>query len=75
MGPIGVGDAPEAWDEHESYAPGIAHRLRDASDSDDGAEGVAEFLNHVERDFMENLTEERHRANGYLARSLLAWHE
>ena len=73
--PIGVGDAPEAWDEYESYAPGVAHRLRDATDSAEGAKHLAEYLNHIERDFMENLTNERRRANGYLADSLLAWHE
>lgn len=73
--PIGVGDAPEAWDEYESYAPGLARRLRDATGPDDGATAVAEYLNHIERDFMENLTEERRRANGYLADSLVAWHE
>lgn len=73
--PIGVGDAPEAWDEYDDYAPGVAHRLRDAADPDEGATHVAEYLNHVERDFMGNLTSERRRANRYLADSLLAWHE
>jgi hypothetical protein len=73
--PIGVGDAPEAWDEYESYAPGVAHRLRDSADSAEGAKHLAEYLNHIERDFMGDLTKERQRANGYLADSLLAWHE
>jgi hypothetical protein len=29
--PVGAGDAPEAWDEYDSYAPVVAHRLRDAT--------------------------------------------
>jgi hypothetical protein len=73
--PVGVGDAPEAWDEYDDYAPGVAHRLRDATDSDEAIEQVAEHLNHIERDFMDGLTEERRRANVYLAASLVAWHE
>ena len=74
--PVGVGDAPEAWDEYDMYAPAVAHRLRDATDDDDeGIECVTEYLNHVERDFMGDLTEERRRANGYLAMDLVAWHE
>ncbi|HEX2071903.1 MAG TPA: hypothetical protein VHF90_09690 [Thermoleophilaceae bacterium] len=43
--PIGVGDAPEAWDEYESYAHGVVRRLRDATDSDEGAADVTEYLN------------------------------
>jgi hypothetical protein len=73
--PIGVGDAPEAWDEYDDYALGVVRRLRDATDPDQGAEAVAEYLNHVERDFMMNLTEKRRRTNRYLADSLCAWHE
>ena len=73
--PVGSGDAPEAWDEYDSYAPGVAHRLRDAANADDARERVADYLDHVERDFMEFLTEERSRANRFLADSLVAWHE
>lgn len=50
----------------------LAHRLRDATSLDDGARHVAEYLDHVERDWMEALTDERRRANRYLADSLLA---
>jgi hypothetical protein len=49
--------------------------LRDATDVDEAAERVAEYLNHVERDFMKNLTDKRRQANGYLAESLVAWYE
>lgn len=73
--PVGVGDAPEAWDEYDDYADGVAHRLRDASDPDVAAERVADYLDHIERDFMENLTPQRHQANVYLADTLVAWHE
>lgn len=45
--PIGVNDAPEAWDEYDDYVPGVADRLRDARDFDDAATGVADYLNHV----------------------------
>jgi hypothetical protein len=63
--PIGVNDAPEAWDEYDDYVPGVAYRLRDARDFDDAATGVADYLNHVERDWMEELTDEHRRANGF----------
>jgi hypothetical protein len=73
--PIGVGDTPEAWDEYEHYAPGIAHRLRDANSRDDGTASVTDYLNHVERDFMGVERDERRRTNFYLAEQLVAWHE
>ena len=55
--------------------PGVAHRLRDAPSEDAAIEQVAEHLNHVERDHIGGLTDERRRSNGYLALSLVAWHE
>jgi hypothetical protein len=74
--PICVGDAPGAWDEYDEYAPSVAYRLRDGSDADAAMQDVEEYLNHVERDFMgRDLTEQRRRANGYLAATLVAWHE
>jgi hypothetical protein len=73
--PIGVGDAAEAWDEYDSYALGVARRLLDASTADDALDGVQAYLNQVERDSMETLSDERARENGYLAASLVAWHE
>jgi hypothetical protein len=73
--PIGVGDAPEAWDEYDRYEPGVAYRLRDAADPDEAAKQVAEYLDHVERDFIECLTNEGSRKNRYLANALVAWHE
>jgi hypothetical protein len=73
--PVGVSDVPDAWDEYEHYVPGVAYRLRDAPDEDAAIEQVADYLNHVERDFMGELTDERRRSNGYLAATLVAWHE
>lgn len=73
--PIGVADAVEAWDEYDDYAPGVASRLRDATDRAEAIEHVAEYLNHIERDFMGGLEGERRRANAHLAESLVAWHE
>jgi hypothetical protein len=73
--PIGVGDAAEAWDEYDSYAPGVARRLLEASTPDDAFDSVQAYLNHVESDFMETLSDERAHENGYLAASLVAWHE
>jgi hypothetical protein len=74
--PVGVSEAPEAWDEYDDYAPSVAYRLRDATDDDVAAQQVEEFLNHVERDFMMGeLREERRQANSYLAATLVAWHE
>lgn len=73
--PIGVSDAVEAWGEYDDYAPGVANRLRDAADADEAAGSVAEYLNHIERDFMGGLTGKRRQANAYLAETLAAWHE
>ena len=73
--PVGAGDAPEAWDEYDSYALGVGRRLLEGSAPGDALASVHEYLNHVERDFMETLSDERARENGYLAASLVAWHE
>jgi len=73
--PIGVGDAPEAWDEYDGYALGIAHRLRDAADREAGVKSVAGYVDHVERDLMGILTGEGDRRSGSLAEHLVAWHE
>ncbi len=72
--PVGAGDAPEAWDEYDPYMAGVAHRLRDI-EGDGAAATVADFLNHIERDYMSGLTPEAERRNSFLAESLLAWHE
>jgi hypothetical protein len=42
--PIGVGDAPEAWDEYDSYVGGVGRRLLEAADPDRAAEAVAGYL-------------------------------
>jgi hypothetical protein len=73
--PIGVSDAAEAWDEYENYEAGVAYRLRDAPNHDETRERVAEYLNHVELDFMDGVSAGRMRENGYLATALVAWHE
>jgi hypothetical protein len=73
--PVGVGDAPEAWDEYDSYGPGVARRLLEAATPDDALDSVKAYLDHVERDYMETLSDERARENGHLAASLVAWHE
>jgi hypothetical protein len=74
--PIGVADAPEAWDEYDDYIPGVAYRLRDAAGWEEAVDSVQEYLNHLERDFIiEELTPERDRHNAYVAECLAAWHE
>jgi hypothetical protein len=74
--PIGVADAPEAWDEYDDYIPGVAGRLRDAKGFDEKLASVHEYLNHLERDFIaEELTEKRSQHNAFIAECLLAWHE
>jgi hypothetical protein len=73
--PLGVGDAPEAWDEYEDYESGVASRLRGARDPEEASEQVANYLNHIERDFMTGLTEGRQQANTYLSLSLVGWYE
>jgi len=32
--PVGAGDAPEAWDEYDSYLPSVAERLQGGTDPD-----------------------------------------
>ncbi len=73
--PIGVGDAPEAWDEYDDYMAGVAHRLRDSEGDDEAANTVAAFLNHIERDYMDGLTSAAQRRNTSVADKLVAWHE
>lgn len=72
--PIGVSDTPEAWDEYDSYLPGVAYRLRDAPDTDAAAEAAAAYLGHVESDFMGIERNDRARPL-YLGETLAAWHE
>jgi hypothetical protein len=73
--PIGVGDVPEAWDEYDSYVLGVGGRLLETEYPDAAVASVAEYLDHVERDFMEAWTPVRGRANADLADSLVAWYE
>jgi hypothetical protein len=47
----------------------------EAATPDDALDSVKAYLNHVERDQMETLSDERARDNGDLAASLVAWHE
>lgn len=70
--PLGVGDVAEAWDEYDSYLAGVAQRLREADDEDDAAKRLADYLHHVERDFM-GVAPGPHSAG--LASALAAWHE
>jgi hypothetical protein len=44
--PVGVGDVPEAWDEYNSYIDGVAQRLREGRDDDEGVKRVAGYLHH-----------------------------
>lgn len=73
--PVGVGDTPEAWDEYDNYMAGVAHRLREITDRDEAASAVAAYLDHVERDYMAELSPEGERRNRFLADTLVAWHE
>jgi hypothetical protein len=73
--PVGAGDAPEAWDEYDSYIAGAAHRLRDAPDADEAERSVAAYLDHIERDYMDGGADRAARRNDVLASKLVAWHE
>ena len=74
--PIGVSDEPGAWDEYDDYVPGVARRLRDAPDPEQGAESVLEYLRRVERDFMELEQAPDGRGDiSTVAYGLAAWHE
>jgi hypothetical protein len=52
----------------------LANRLRDADDEADAVRRVAEYLHHIERDFME-LATGRSPPSDRLASALAAWHE
>jgi hypothetical protein len=73
--PIGVGDAPEAWDEYETYALEVARILRETMDPQEAAVRVAEYLDGVEQDSMELSSGQDRLHNARLAASLVAWHE
>jgi hypothetical protein len=73
--PIRVADAPEAFDEYDGYIPGVAHRLRDAAGPEAAVEHVAAYLNHIQRDYMEDQLEEVAERNRWVASTLVAWHE
>jgi hypothetical protein len=72
--PLGLGDEPEAWDEYDSYLSGVAQRLREAANEDEAAKRVAEYLHHVERDFM-GLAVGNATGRDHVASALAAWHE
>jgi hypothetical protein len=71
--PIGVGDAPEAWDEYDEYAPQIARVLRETVDPHEAASRVAQYLHDAERG-MEMHSDQSRMANARLANSLVAWY-
>jgi hypothetical protein len=50
--PVGVGDVTEAWDEYDICLAEPLSDARQVADEDDAANRVAEYLHHVERDFM-----------------------
>ena len=72
--PIGVGDTPEAWGEYDGYAAGVAQRLRNIPDPDEAARSVAEYLLHIERDYMADPQELAQARIEQLAATLVAWH-
>ena len=73
--PVGAADAPEAWDEYDDYALGVASRLRNA-DPDTAETEVLAYLQHVERDLIGiGQTTQRVAHTAYVASALVAWHE
>ena len=71
--PVGASDVPEAWDEYDQYAAGVAHRLRDIPDADEAAAGGGTYLEHIERDYI-GVTPNVLRC-AYLGDALVAWYE
>jgi hypothetical protein len=72
--PVGAGDTPEAWDEYDGYLSGVAHRLRDATNTDAAEQTIAAYLSYIERDYM-GMAADTSRHNQELAATLVAWHE
>lgn len=75
--PVGAGDAPEAWDEYDEYLAGVARHLGGAADPDTAEEAIADWLGHVERDYIMGQAGSPDRAAhlAYLASAIVAWHE
>jgi hypothetical protein len=73
--PVGAGFEPNAWDEYDDYALGIARRLYEASDAEVARVQVARALDHAESEFMGTDESRRSSSNQRLATVLVAWHE
>lgn len=73
--PIGVGDAPEAWGEYETYAPAVARILRDTKNPQEAAAEVADYLSGAQHRSMQIASDPSRVGNARLAASLVAWYE
>lgn len=73
--PVGAGFEPNAWDEYDDYAFGIARQLHEAANAEVAREGVARALDEAETDFMGTESSRRSTSNQQLATALVAWHE
>lgn len=75
--PLGVADAPEAWDEYDEYLAGVARHLGVTADADAAEEAIADWLSHVERDHIMGQAGSPDRAAdlAHLASTIVAWHE
>ena len=73
--PVGAADTPEAWDEYDDYASGVATRLRTHNPDEAEAE-IQAYLKHIEHDRIGvSQTRQRTVQTAYVARALTAWYE
>ncbi len=73
--PVGAGFEPNAWDEYDDYAFGLARQLYEAPNAEVALEQVARALDEAETDFMGTESARRSSSNQHLATALVAWHE
>jgi len=74
--PLGVADAPEAWDEYDAHLGRVADMLRSIADRDAAEEAIAAYLRDVERDRQGMAgTPQADARIAALAGALIAWHE
>lgn len=73
--PVGAGFEPNAWDEYDDYAFGVARQLYEAPNAEVAREQVARALDEAETDFMGTESSGRSSSTQQLATALVAWHE
>lgn len=73
--PVGASESAAAWDEYDSYLADIALHLRDKPGDEAKVEAVADRLTAIQVEYMGHQYADVVERNGWLAKSIVAWHE